>query len=59
MKPKSSKAGSNNNKKKVTPTATVTHTTQAKAESEGSDKQSGYDFNKLNSDDFDLDEFVG
>lgn len=59
MKPKSSKVNSHNDKKKVPPTSPVTQTTQAKTESEESDKQSGYDFNKLNSDDFDLDEFVG
>ena len=59
MKPISSKADSNNEKKKVTPIEAVKQTTQIKSESEESVKQSGYDFNKLNSDDFDLDEFVG
>lgn len=59
MKPISSKADSNNEKKKVTPTESDKQTTQLKTESEERTKQSGYDFNKLNSDDFDLDEFVG
>lgn len=59
MKPISSKADYNNEKKKVTPIEAVKQTTQIKSESEESVKQSGYDFNKLNSDDFDLDEFVG
>lgn len=59
MKPISSKADSNNEKKKVTPTESDKQTTQLKTESEERAKQSGYDFNKLNSDDFDLDEFVG
>ena len=59
MKPISSKADSNNEKKKVTPTVSDKQTTQLKTESEERAKQSGYDFNKLNSDDFDLDEFVG
>lgn len=59
MRPISSKADSNNEKKKVTPTESVKQTTQLKTESEETAKQSGYDFNKLNSDDFDLDEFVG
>lgn len=59
MKPISSKANSNNEKKKVTPTESDKQTTQLKTESEERAKQSGYDFNKLNSDDFDLDEFVG
>ena len=59
MRPISSKADSNNEKKKVTPIESVKQTTQLKAESEETAKQSGYDFNKLNSDDFDLDEFVG
>lgn len=59
MKPISSKADSNNEKKKVIPTESVKQTTQLKSESEETAKQSGYDFNKLNSDDFDLDEFVG
>ncbi len=59
MKPISSKADSNSDKKKVTSTESVKHTTQIKSESEETVEQSGYDFNKLNSDDFDLDEFVG
>lgn len=59
MRPISSKSDSNTEKKKVTPTESVKQTTQLKAESEDTAKQSGYDFNKLNSDDFDLDEFVG
>ena len=59
MKPISSKADSNNEKKKVTPTESDKQTTQLKSESEETAKQSGYDFNKLNSDDFNLDEFVG
>lgn len=59
MKPISSKADSNNEKKKVVPTESVKQTTQLKSESEETAKQSGYDFNKLNSDDFNLDEFVG
>lgn len=59
MKPISSKADSNNEKKKVIPTESVKQTTQLKSESEETAKQSGYDFNKLNSDDFNLDEFVG
>lgn len=59
MRPISSKADSNNEKKKETPTESDKQTTQLKAESEETAKQSGYDFNKLNSDDFDLDEFVG
>ena len=59
MKPISSKADSNNEKKKVTPTESDKQTTQLKTESEERAKQSGYDFNKLISDDFDLDEFVG
>ena len=59
MKPISSKADSNNEKKKVTPTESDKQTTQLKTESEERAKQSGYDFNKLNSDYFDLDEFVG
>lgn len=59
MKPISSKTDSNTEKKKATPTESVKQTTQLKTESEETAKQSGYDFNKLNSDDFDLDEFVG
>lgn len=59
MKPISSKTDSNTEKKKVTPTESVKQTTQLKTESEETVEQSGYDFNKLNSDDFDLDEFVG
>lgn len=59
MKPISSKADSNSDNKKVKPTESVKQTTQLKTESEETAKQSGYDFNKLNSDDFDLDEFVG
>lgn len=59
MRPISAKADSNNEKKKVTPTEAVKQMTQVKSESEETAKQSGYDFNKLNSDDFDLDEFVG
>lgn len=59
MKPISSKATSHNDKKKEPPAASVSQTRQAKSEPNGAAKQSGYDFNKLNSDDFDLDEFVG
>ena len=59
MKPISSKADSNNEKKKLHQLNRISRTTQLKTESEERAKQSGYDFNKLNSDDFDLDEFVG
>lgn len=59
MKLKPAKGDSNNDKKKEPPTAPAPQTTEVKAELERSEKQSGYDFSKLNSDDFDLDEFVG
>lgn len=59
MKLKPAKGDSHSDKKKEPPTAPVPETEQVNAEPERSEKQSGYDFNKLNSDDFDLDEFVG
>ncbi|TFU94365.1 hypothetical protein E4T81_03740 [Barnesiella sp. WM24] len=59
MKLKPAKGDSHNDKKKEPSTASAQQTTQVKVEPERSEKQSGYDFNKLNSDDFDLDEFVG
>ncbi|WP_305383852.1 hypothetical protein [uncultured Duncaniella sp.] len=59
MKLKPAKGDSHNDKKKETSTASAQQTTQVKVEPKRSEKQSGYDFNKLNSDDFDLDEFVG
>ncbi len=59
MKLKPAKGDSNNDKKKELSTAPAPQTEQVKTEPERSEKQSGYDFNKLNSDDFDLDEFVG
>lgn len=59
MKLKPAKGDSHSDKKKEPPTDPAPQTTQVKAEPERSEKQSGYDFNKLSSDDFDLDEFVG
>lgn len=59
MKLKPAKGDSHNYKKKEPSPASAQQTTQVKGEPERSEKQSGYDFNKLNSDDFDLDEFVG
>uniref|UniRef100_UPI0025A9B265 hypothetical protein n=1 Tax=uncultured Duncaniella sp. TaxID=2768039 RepID=UPI0025A9B265 len=59
MKLKPSKSDSHNDKKEEQPAAPAPQNTQVKSEPERSEKQSGYDFNKLNSDDFDLDEFVG
>ena len=59
MKLKPAKGDSHSDKKKEPPTAPAPQTTEVKAELERSEKQSGYDFSKLNSDDFDLDEFVG
>ena len=59
MKLKPAKGDYHNDKNKEPPSAPVLHNTQVKSEPEKSEKQSGYDFNKLNSDDFDLDEFVG
>lgn len=59
MKLKPAKGDSNNDKKKELSTAPAPQTEQVKTEPERSEKQSGYDFNKLHSDDFDLDEFVG
>lgn len=58
MKLKPSKKDSHNNEKKE-PSSPVPPKAPANPESEESVKQSEYDFNKLNSDDFDLDDFVG
>lgn len=59
MKLKPAKGDSNNDKKKEPPADPAPQSEQVKFEPKRSEKQSGYDFNKLNSDDFDLDEFVG
>lgn len=59
MKLKPSKKDSHNNEKKEPPSSPVPPKAPANPESEESVKQSEYDFNKLNSDDFDLDDFVG
>lgn len=59
MKLKPSKSDSHNDEQKVTKAPSAFPETPANPESEKTVKQSEYDFNKLNSDDFDLDEFVG
>lgn len=59
MKLKPSKKDSHNNEKKEPPLSPVPQEAPANPESEETVKQSEYDFNKLNSDDFDLDDFVG
>lgn len=59
MKLKPSKKDSHNNEKKEPPSSPVPPEAPVNPESEETVKQSEYDFNKLNSDDFDLDDFVG
>lgn len=59
MKLKPSKADSHNKEKKAPPLSPVPPETTVNPESEETVKQTGYDFNKLHSDDFDLDDFVG
>lgn len=59
MKLKPSKSDSQNNEKKEPEPSPAPPETSENPEPEEAFKQSEYDFNKLNSDDFDLDEFVG
>lgn len=59
MKLKPSKADSHNKEKKAPPSSPVPPETPVNPESEETVKHAEYDFNKLNSDDFDLDDFVG
>lgn len=59
MKLKPSKKDSHNNEKKEPPSSPVPSEAPVNSESEETVKQAEYDFNKLNSDDFDLDDFIG
>lgn len=59
MKLKPSKSDSHNNEKKMPQTDSVTTATHENPDPKEVVKKSEYDFNKLDSDDFDLDEFVG
>lgn len=59
MKLKPSKKDSHNNEKKEPPSSPVPPEAPVNPESEETVKQAEYDFNKLNSDDFDLDDFIG
>ena len=59
MKLKPSKKDSHNNEKKEPSSSSVLPEAPVNPESEETVKPSEYDFNKLNSDDFDLDDFVG
>lgn len=59
MKLKPSKKDPHNNEKKEPPSSPVPPETSVNSKTEETVKQSEYDFNKLNSDDFDLDDFVG
>lgn len=59
MKLKPSKKDSHNNEKKEPPSSPVPPEAPVNPESEETIKQAEYDFNKLNSDDFDLDDFIG
>lgn len=59
MKLKPTKKDSHSNEKKVSPSSPVPQEVPVNPESEEIVRQAEYDFNKLNSDDFDLDDFVG
>lgn len=59
MKLKPSKKDSHNNEMKEPPSSPVPPEAPVNPESEETVKQAEYDFNKLNSDDFDLDDFIG